>query len=276
MQRHRSITKLLLAISALLLAVSLTPLALTQNRAAANPAQKTAAQAPAQRQLISVTFLRIKSGMAAEWREFRRSETLPMLQKAGVKEQRLWNTANFGEGGYIIATPIESLAQYDGPRPALRALGEEGANAYGAKAAKFTESARTVAIETRPELSIPLKPGEQYKLAILTITTIAPGRDDEYENFVKTSVLPAIKKSAPKGYLLSRVVYGGNLNQYFSVVLLDNFADLQKWRETFGKEAATAKLATKSAGMVTNRENAIYRFVPDLSIQPPAMKAESK
>jgi hypothetical protein len=279
MQRHSSITKPYAALSTLLLAVSLTTFAFAQTKATAKSQAKLVApvtQAPAQRQLISLTFLRIKPGMGPEWQEFRKSETLPALRKAEVKEQGVWNTAIFGEGGYVIVTPIGSLTQYDNPSPIVRALGQEGARAYGAKAARFTESSHTVAIETRPELSIAPSPSAQPNLAVVNTTTIVAGRDDEYENFIKTAVLPAVKKAAPKGYLVSRVVYGGNLNQYSSVVLLDNFADLQRWREAFGKEATTAKLAAKSVGIVTSRENAIYRYVPDLSIMPAPQKAENK
>ncbi len=268
MKRHRSTTSFFMAFSALLLTLTLTPLCFAQ--------AKPTAQAPAQRQLFSVLFLRIKSGMGAEWREFRKNETLPMLQKAAVKQQTLWNTAVFGEGGYLIVTPIESLAQYDNPGPAVRALGQEGATAYQAKAARFTESFHSVAIETRPDLSIAPKPGDQAKLIVVTTTTIVPGRGEDYENFVRTAVVPAIRKAAPKGYLVSQVVYGGNVNQYFSVVLLDSFADLQRWREAFAKEGAAARLNVKSAGIVTNRENAIYRFVPELSVMPMAQKAENK
>lgn len=279
MKRHSSITKLYAAISTLLLAVSLSTLALAQSKTAAKSRPKSvtaATQAPVQRQLLSLQFLRIKPGMGPEWQEFRKSETLPALRKAGVKEQGVWNTAIFGEGGYVIVTPIEGLTQYDNPSPTVRALGQEGARAYAAKAARFIESAHSVAIETRPDLSIPPSPSAEPKLAIVNTTTIVAGRDDEYENFIKTAVLPAVKKAAPKGYLVSRVVYGGNLNQYSSVVLLDNFADLQRWREAFGKEATTAKLAAKSVGIVTSRENAIYRYVPDLSITPAPQKADNK
>jgi hypothetical protein len=279
MQRHHSIKKLYAAVSALLLALSLSTLALAQAKPAVKSQAKSAAsatEAPVQRQLISLQFLRIKPGMGPEWQEFRKSETLPMLRKAEVKEQDVWNTAVFGEGGYVIVTPITSLAQYDNPGPAVRALGQEGARAFGAKASRFTESSHTVAIETRPDLSIPPSTSAQPKLAVVTTTTIVAGRDDDYENFIKTAVLPAVKKAAPKGYLVSRVAYGGNLNQYTSVVLLDNFADLQRWREAFGKEATAAKLAVKSVGIVTSRENAVYRYVPDLSVTPGPQKAENK
>lgn len=262
--KHRLTTKLIVAFSALLFALTLTPLCFAQAKAA----DKSAAQAPAQRQLMSIQFLRIKPGMGAEWREFRKNETLPMLQKAGTKQQSLWNTAVFGEGGYLIVTPIESLAQYDNPNPAVRALGQEGATAYAAKAARFIESSHTIAIETRPDLSMVPKAGDQAKLIVVTTTTIAPGRNEEFENLVKTGTLPTIKKAAPKGYLVSQVAYGGMTNQYITAVLLDSFADLQKYREAFTKEATAAKLGAKSAGIVTSRENAIYRFVPELSIVP--------
>jgi hypothetical protein len=280
LEKHRSNTKLYTALSALLLTASLITTALAQAKPAAKSLHKSAAsgtQAPAKRQLLALTFLRIKPGMGPEWQEFRKSETLPALRKAGVKEQSVWNTATFGEGGgYVFIRPIESLAEYDGTSPIVQALGQEGARAYAAKAARFTENAHTEAIETRPDLSIQPSPGAEPKLALVTTHTVAVGREDEFENLVKTAALPAIKKAAPKGYLVSRVVYGGNTNQYTSVVLLDSFADLQRWRAAFVKEATAAKLAAKSVGIVTSRENAIYRYAPDLSIMPAQQKAENK
>jgi hypothetical protein len=264
-------TKLIAASSALLFALTLTPLCFAQ----AKTADKPAAQAPAQRQLISLQFLRIKPGMGAEWREFRKNETLPMLQKAGTKQQTLWSTAVFGEGGYLVVTGIESLAQYDSPSPVVRTLGQEGAAAYQTKAARFVESAHSVAIESRPDLSLVPPTGDQAKLILITTTTIEQGHATEYENFIKTQVLPAVKKAAPKGYLVAQVVYGGNLNQYIAATLLDSFADLQKYREAINKEIAAAKITGKGVGIV-RRENAIYRLVPELSILPAPQKAENK
>ena len=272
MQRHITTTKLFLACSALLLAVSLALFAFAQTKAPAKPA----AQAPVPRQLLRLQFLRIKSGMGTEWREFRKNETLPMLQKAGVKEQTVSVIAQFGEGGVLIVTPIESLAQFDGPGNAARALGQEGAAAYNAKGARFTESTHAIVLETRPELSSPPPPGYQFKLFVVTTTTVAPGHFDEYENYVKTALLPVIKKAAPKGYLLGRVAYGGATNQYMSALFVDSWADLQRYRAAQIKEATAAKLAGKTAGIVTNTENAVYGFVPELSVVPTAQNAGNK
>ena len=271
MKRISPITPFLLSLAALLVAVMIAPSGFAQGR----NVSKQSASSPQARQLFTVQFLRIKRDLAAEWREFRKNETMPMLQKAGISRQTLWNTAVFGEGGMLVVTPIESLAQFDNPGPTVRALGQEGSAAYIARAVRFVESSHSVAIETRPELSSPPTPDYQARIAIITTTTIMVGRDDDYENFIKTSVLPTVRKAAPKGYLVARVVYGGNLSQYISVVLLDSFADLQKFRESLNKEAATARLAAKSAGLVMSRENAIYRLNPELSLQP-QQKAENR
>ena len=263
MKRPNPITSLFLAFSVPLLALTVTPLCFAQAKAA----EKRAAQAPAQRQLISIQFLRVKPGMGPEWREFRKNETLPMLRKAGVKQSTIFSTAIFGDVSFLIVTPIESLAQYDNPGPAVRALGQEGAAAYNAKAARFVESSRTIAIETRPDLSLMPTSSDPAKLIVVGTTTLTQGYSAEYETFVKTQVLPVVKKAAPKGYLMSQVVYGGNLNQTISATLLDSFADLQRYREGFNKEATAARLTGRGVGVV-NRENAIYRYVPELSLMP--------
>ena len=267
MKWPHTITRLFLACSVLLLAFTLTPLLF----APAKAAKPLAAQAPAQRQLISIQFLRLKPGMAPEWREFRKNETLPMLKKAGVKQQTLWSTAVFGDGTFLIVTPIESLAQYDGPSPAVRALGQEGATALAAKTARFIESSHTIAIETRPDLSLLPASSEPAKLIVVATSTLTQGHAADYESFVKTQVLPVVKKATPKGYLVSQVVYGGNVNQFITATLLDSFADLHRYREVFNKESTAARLTGKGVGIM-NRENTVYRYVADLSLMPAPAK----
>jgi hypothetical protein len=269
MQRHRFLSPLSLALSAWLLAVTLTPFCLAQAKTAETPA----AQPP--RQLLSVQFLRIKPGMGAAWREFRQKESLPMLQKAGTKQQTVYQSSMFGDGGYMLITPIENLAQFDGQAPPLRALGEEGARAYRAKSQSFIESSHTIVIETRPELNIPTKPGEQPKLLVLYLNTIEQGFNTDFENFVKTKVLPLVKRAGPRGFRVSRVVFGGNTNIYREAVLFDSYEELAKYRAALSKEMTTAKFASKGVGIVS-RENAIYRFVPELSIVPAPATTASK
>ena len=62
---------------------------------------------------------------------------------------------------------------------------------------------------------------------------------------------------------------------YYTLVLLDCFADIEKFFASFGKAAAEVKLAPQSVGVVKHSEWTVYRYVPELSIQPPALKAEN-
>lgn len=266
----RSITHFFLTCGALLLALALNSFAFAQAKPAAKAPDKTTAAAPAPRNLLRIQFLRIKTGMNTEWQAFRKSESIPALRKGGIKQQTVSSQTVFGEAGYVIVTPIESLAQFDSPSPILQALGQEGASAYGARAVRFIESGHYIALETRPELSSPPAQDYQAKLFVITTTTIAPGRFDDYESFVKTALLPVIKQAAPKGYLLGRVAYGGQTNQYMSALFVDSWAELQRYREALTKAATAAKLAGKTTGIVLGTENTVYRFQPELSILPTA------
>jgi hypothetical protein len=56
------------------------------------------------------------------------------------------------------------------------------------------------------------------------------------------------------------------------VVLLDSFAEHEKWEQDLVKEGYV-QMAAKRAGIVMRRESAVYRYVPELSIRPEAQKA---
>jgi hypothetical protein len=257
--------KQLLAFSgALLLAAALIPFGFAQTKMT----EQNVAPAPPPRQLLRVQYVRLKPGRDAAWREFFQQETLPMLRKAGVKQLSVYQPTQFGgDDRYMIIRAIENLAEYDGQTAARRVLGETGAEAYAAKRANFVESSHTVIIETRPELNIPVKPGSHPKLLVLTLNTVQEGFTAEYENFIKTKVLPLGKQTGHRGYRVSRNVYGGNLNVYRAATLFDSFEELAKYRAAMRKAQTAAKFSSKEAGVVS-RENAIYRFLPELSLVP--------
>ena len=281
MRKHIPTITLFVALSALLLSALLAPSGLAQKKAPAKaPAKdKPAAQAPAAPQFMSVQVVRIHPGMGNEYQEFLRTETLPALQKAGVKMRSAWVRAVFGEANeYVAVMPIESMAQYDSPGPIVRALGEEGARAYGAKAARFIANSRTFCLQSRPDLSLEPKMNEPPKLAIGFDVSVAPGRALDYESIIKTDFLPALKKADLKGVLVSRVAFGGDTNQYVVIALYDSFAEIGKGSplvRALGQEGAN-RLSQKTAGIVLRTENAVWRYVPELSLPQPAPKAENR
>ena len=246
----------------------LTSLAFAQTK----PKQKTQPTAtPPTQQWVRVHVFHIKPDMVAEYEELVKNEAIPAEKKGGVKWRATWQTANFGEGFvYIAATPIENFAQYDSPSAFVKALGEEGARAYLAKARRFITSQQASAVLERPDLSYPGKMTGPAKMAVVNFVQIAPGRNMEYENLIKTDVLPAMKKADVLAYLVSQTVLGGNANEYVGVTVLDKYADLDKGNpllRALGQDGFN-KYLQKTAGIIVHQERIVVRYRADLSFMP--------
>ncbi len=267
MQRQFATTKFYAALSALLLAILCAPFSFAQT------------QPPAAPQFLSVRVTRVKPEMAQEYRPFMQNETIPAYKKGGVKLRNTLVTANFGEAlEYYSVEPVESLKQFDDPNGPLRkALGEEGQRAWSAKWLRMISGSHNYLVQLRPDLSVNMpKAGTPHaKLALSVRITVAPGRVQEYESYVKTDVLPILQKAYPKGVIVNKVVFGGNGNEYFVVVFVDSFEELEKSAQVATREGF-AKIQPKTAGIVLHTANSVLRYVPELSIRPEPQKAENK
>jgi hypothetical protein len=122
-----------------------------------------------------------------------------------------------------------------------------------------------------PELSHQTKMAGPPKMAVVTFVNVAPGRGAEYESYIKNELLPVVKRSDAPGFWVQRVGLGGDANQYITLVLHNNFAELEKGPPTvrvLGQDGA-AKLAQKlPAGVVTRVERRVMRLVPELTYRP--------
>ncbi|HEX4946411.1 MAG TPA: hypothetical protein VFZ34_07110 [Blastocatellia bacterium] len=240
----------------------------------AAPASSPAAndQAAAPRQRFWVTETHVKPELIAQFREFYLKETLPAQQKAGVKQQSVWTTAMLGEAfEYVTIRPIEGLQQFD-ENPMVKVLGEEGARQWAAKRATLIVRSHSYVMQARPDMSI--APNQDYipKLAFVTRASIAPGRSADHENYIKTDVLPIIKKTNVKGQLVNKVAQGGDTEMYITATFMDSFADYDNWAAALQKEGY-GNVVAKRAGIMLHREAAVYRYVPELSIRPQTVAA---
>ena len=253
-------------LAALFCAACTPPTNNATTQAAASPA--TSEQAAAPRQRYWVTVVQVKPEMVPQYREFAQKVTLPAYQKAGYKQQTVYMTALLGEAfEFVYFRPIESLQFFDEPSFLIKALGEEGARAWSAKRATMVVRSHSYAMTARPDMSIAPNLDYTPKLAFVTRVSITPGRSTDYENYVKTDVLPIIKKTNPKGHLINKVTIGGDTEEYLGATLLDSFADYEKWVAALTKEGYGNVIA-KRAGIITHREMSVYRYVPELSLRP--------
>lgn len=272
MQRQSVTTKLQATLGALLIAASLAPFCFAQSQS------QSGTQASGMSNLYLMRVTRIKPEMAQEYNSFMQNETIPAYQKSGVKLRNTLATAVFGEAlENISIEPVASLKQFDEQNALRKALGEEGYRTWTAKWLRLIAGSHAYIVQLRPDLSVnmPKPDAPPAKFAMGVRITVAPGRQADYESYVKTDLLPILQKAYPRGVLTSRVLLGGNGNEYRVLILADSFADLER-----GLTAAVAegfmKIQPKTAGIILHTENRVLRYVPELSIRPEAQKAENK
>ena len=262
---------LCIAITALLAGAQETAAPKSAPKKTAVKTSKPMANAPAP-EWSSITVVRVKPDMVAEWQDLQKNVVNPALKKAGVKERGVFETAVFGESyQYVVITPITSLAQYDEPMSPLRkTIGEEAFRDYQAKSRRCVMSSQTFAEVARNDLSYMGKTASMTgppKLAVVTSLSILPGRAAAFENLVKTEVLPVMKKADVIGYFVSQSMFGGDAWGYTSVIFYDSFAEIGKgspFVRVLGSAGASALFA-KLGGVVSHQERMIARFNPDLS-----------
>ena len=239
------------------------------------------AQTPAQnaapaRQLLAITITHVKPELLTEWQEWQKSEVMPTLQKGGVKQRDAWQTVIGESFEYAMVTPLANFAERDGQSPILKALGEQGAQAYGAKNRRFITSVRTLVVAERPDLSHAPEMKEPPKLGVLSVMSIVPGKLADFENHVKTDVLPLQKQAQSVGYLVSQTIFGGDGNEFVTLTLVNSFAELDKGPAAVRVlgAAGAAKLSAKTGGIIAHVERSVIRYDPNLSFKVGASTAK--
>jgi hypothetical protein len=245
---------------------------------AGQTAPKTAATAQATGQptdvskmpLVNVTVVQIKPELVTEWMDFQKSETIPTLQKGGVKERTGIATVIGPAFEYVFLTPATNFAARDGDSPIVKALGEDGARAYAQKNRRFIANQRTYVVRVRTDLSYHPDAAAQLPVAVVSEYTISPGRAPDFESYIKNDVTPAHKQVKTGGFLVYQGLFGGEPNTFVVANLMKNFAEMDSGPaivRAYGAAKAAA-IQQKLAGFVTHIERTVSREVPELTFRP--------
>lgn len=245
--------------------------------AQSKPAAETAAP---KHRIGLVNEYTIKPGMMTEFLAWAKNEALPLYIKAGIKESYFF-TRLYGDRDIVTVTEVHD--NFAALKARNEAFGKnnspEALAALTAGANRYIEHTRTFIVETLPELSWRnpnLKTPPPY-FSMLT-RHIAPQRGRDYEAYLKNDWLPLAKKADTNGLVVSRMRYGGDLNQYTVFTPLNDLTDLDqpsKVTQAVGAETV-AKIQQKLAGIVLSTETRILRLRADISILPTPILAEKK
>ena len=221
---------------------------------------------------LLITTTKVKPDMRQEWLDMEKNEVTPALKKAGVTNYQVWSSGLVGDlNEYVTAMYVPSAAAFDSPSPIVKALGSEGAERLLAKLRKCTVSTSRVLARPRGDLSIDAEMTAPPKLMVLTMVTVKAGMTQDYERWMKTELLPGLKKGGQKMYLVSSMAYGGPMLTYASVLFVNSFAELDKPSALvagLGQEGADKVMSHTT--MVDHVERTIHQLIPELSIFGPA------
>lgn len=220
-----------------------------------------AAQQPAPPTRSSVTVVRLKPDMVDAWVDFQAKRTIPALKKAGITQRDVYRSAYGQAFEFRIVQPAGKFAERDNPAsPIERALGAPAAKEYADTLRKMIASQQTWIIQGVADASFDPNPDAIHKILVLTTTHIAPGRAADYVNYLKGDLMPAQKKGQAKRFLASRVLFGGDNNEFRLATFEDKFADLDgdsPVLRALGAEGV-AKLGQKTVGIVVSSQRVVY------------------
>lgn len=225
---------------------------------------------PAARPLVVMSIIDVKPEAMSEFGALQ-AEVMTAQRAGGQPWRETWNTATFGHPYRIaVLTPADDLATLDGQTYTAKGIGAAAATAINERARRMIADQQIFLLQVRPDLGIGLRAPGQNALAVVSYISVAPGREPQIEQTMKTEVNAALKKAGVSYYGVSRVVYGGETSQYVTLVLFENFAALGRGHpleRALGADGL-AKLQGKLTGVITKLERHVVRYNDALSFRP--------
>ncbi len=174
---------------------------------------------------MRIGMVKLKSGGQYDYEEAAKLVNAA-YKKAGTPWRQVWRTALFGEMGTVVTvTPIKNYAQFDADSP-LTHLSPADRAKYTTLTRNSIDSVQYTLDETIPTLTIASTRTTPPKFARVTTVVVQPGKNQEFEELVRTMVLPAMKKASVKDYWVNRTVLGGPMGQYTLLFIFDKWAEL--------------------------------------------------
>lgn len=217
---------------------------------------------------LLLTEVHVKPDKVDQWLALERSEVVPAMKKAGVKQYVVWQTLIGEVTDYVIVRPLPTFAEFNGGGPLEAALGADKAAALRAKLRDCEISVHRSIENSHDEFF--LDPGAAQALFVSRYRAM-PGKARDYMDFVRAEMYPVMKKAqADKtfaGLTVTTSVQGGEPGIITLNMFYNDFAPLDgppPIAKTLGPQG-TAQFITKGAGLISQLEQRILKRIPEIS-----------
>ena len=151
---------------------------------------------------------------------------------------------------------MRSLAELDGPSVFEQALGRQEAELLMARHREMVASINTRIVKPRPDLGFGMRPSTPSAGVLATIT-VAAGRRAEFEERLRSTIVPELRDSAAVGLTTGQILFGGQDNQYFALLYFPDFESVSL--------DGMARLADELDSPVVAMEQTILRYAAAIS-----------
>lgn len=219
---------------------------------------------PAQPDLLRLSYYKVRANGTYDFNEGMKLIN-EAYKKAGAPWRRAWTVVLFGETYTgVMATPVKNFAQFDSPSP-MSGLSTEENIKIQTLMRNAVESSRHVLAKFAPELSLYPGPLPERTFGRMMTVRIKPGKALEFEDTIKSMLLPALKQAGYKDYRVNRVLLGGAVGEYIIVMPFAKWADLDGLATTEKLMGASYKAyLAKIAETVDHADTQVMRTVPEL------------
>jgi hypothetical protein len=221
---------------------------------------------PAPGTLSRLTITHVKPEMINEWIDAQK-ESAAAFKKGGAKSRTVYQTSMFGNNyEYVVVVPFDSYAEFDNPSPFAKALEPAVSARLGEKLRKCIVSQNSYVNQRLTDISNLVDDDAPPPIIVVARYRIAPGKMQDFENLVKSDVLPVYKKAKVR-MTVSRRGPGANTADVTMVTYYSKFADLDGGPFLVKQlgQAGADKVNAKFTGIRTMIEVVARRRVADLS-----------
>jgi hypothetical protein len=199
---------------------------------------------------VHVLQISVKPDMLDEWTDLVRSEVLPALKKAGIPSVTATQTALGNANEFFFISPLEKMSMLDMPPALERGLGKEAGQRLTAKLRRCTFFMRSYLVTLVGGLSNAPPPDKMPPFGVYSRYRVLPGKNAEYESYIKNEVLPHYKKAGVYTSFGRRGLGAPSAGEIVIVTYADNFAALEggpPLRRILGEDVYNKQIAKAAA-----------------------------
>jgi hypothetical protein len=213
--------------------------------------------------LITVRTTKVKVGHGGEYRELL-GQLAAARKAAGHSGTTNWQIIRGPVSTFYSVTSADNYAVYDEPFDS--GMSDTDWQRWLGRVSDLIERTTVTTLETHGELSIPADPGSAPNMVLLRFTTLTPGNNGEHHDWLAKSLVPAFKEGDHKGWSVSKVELGDDVNTWVSSTRVDS------WKQLDGpgpfshmSERARNNLFEDYNERVHSSRVELIRFLPELS-----------